>query len=370
MTKICSHSVIFGSLCAICGKPVDSKMTTATASIVGPGGAVLKIATEEAEVIQATKLNQLRKARKLALVLDLDHTLLHAVQVDGPTPQETVCHNGEIHHLPIQELSSTRVMKHLVMKKRPHVDRFLKEASNYFQMSIYTMGTRRYAEAVVKILDPNNIYFNSRIVARSEGTSNTNEIYDKSLKNIFLDDASMAVILDDRDDVWKGPQNDQLLLVRPYIYFIPGGQALLEISSNGEISEVNNSPGALGALTDGHSPSPSGQAPVITLLKTPQMSSGTVVHMAMQNSPEFTEADDQLLRCLDILKELHQKYYTMYDTNLKNGVNHSTDMMINTTTTTSSWTSETLNQQQPLIRTNSDDTSSIASLRDQVRYSY
>lgn len=31
----------------------------------------------------------------------------------------------------------------------------------------------------------------------------------------------MAVIIDDREDVWRGPQGAQLLLVKPFVHFDP-----------------------------------------------------------------------------------------------------------------------------------------------------
>ena len=55
------------------------------------------------------------------------------------------------------------------------------------------------------------------------------------MHRIFLDDSGMALIMDDREDVWKGQQGRQLLLVKPFIYFRNG-------------VEVNNAAGPSGAL--------------------------------------------------------------------------------------------------------------------------
>lgn len=42
----------------------------------------------------------------------------------------------------------------------------------------------------------------------------------KSLERIFPNGLDMALIVDDRDDVWRGEQAKNLLLVRPYKFFV------------------------------------------------------------------------------------------------------------------------------------------------------
>ena len=48
---------------------------------------------------------------------------------------------------------------------------FLEQLLPYFEMHVYTMGTRQYALEVVRILDPDSRYFNGRIVTRDESAS-------------------------------------------------------------------------------------------------------------------------------------------------------------------------------------------------------
>ena len=57
----------------------------------------------------------------------------------------------------------------MLPSKRPHLDYFLEKANELFQITIYTAGTKRYAEAVVKVLDPTKRYIADRIVSRAEG---------------------------------------------------------------------------------------------------------------------------------------------------------------------------------------------------------
>eukprot|EP01039_Chlorochromonas_danica_P003517 gene3517-3853_t len=288
--SVCHHPAFFNSLCVACGmRDSEIEGQRAASALMMTGGNVLQVTTSEAQRIQDMKIQSLRKNKKLALVLDLDHTLLHAVQVEGPTPSPAVQPaDPDIHHLPIEELVNGSV-KHLVMKKRPHLDHFLAQAQEFCQMTVYTAGTRRYAEAVVKILDPANRYIHNRIVSRSDEKT----LHSKSLARLFLNDASMAVILDDREDVWKGPQGDQLLLVRPYLFFQPGGGYV----------EVNNGPGVLASSQSGPLNAP---APVISLHNPP----GGVLRYAAQSSRSYSDGDDQLLRALSLLRDIHKRYFS------------------------------------------------------------
>jgi hypothetical protein len=114
-----------------------------TSSLTMVGGHTLHLNASEAEHVQVTKIENLRKIKKLALVLDLDHTLVHAVQVEGSAPASSQINDVErqkgIYHLPIEELVQGTIM-HLRMKKRPHLDKFLSEANKICQLSVYTAG--------------------------------------------------------------------------------------------------------------------------------------------------------------------------------------------------------------------------------------
>ncbi|KAI5807786.1 putative RNA polymerase II CTD phosphatase Fcp1 [Pyronema omphalodes] len=74
---------------------------------------------------------------------------------------------------------------------------------SYFQTlrtPYFTMGTRAYALAVKKIVDPDGKLFGER------------------LTRLFPIDTKMVVIIDDRGDVWKWSEN--LVKVRPYDFFV------------------------------------------------------------------------------------------------------------------------------------------------------
>lgn len=85
---------------------------------------------------------------------------------------------------------------HMLTKLRPFVHSFLKEASNLFEMYIYTMGERAYALQMAKLIDPGDVYFNSRVIAQGDCTQR----HQKGL-DIVLGQESAVLILDDTEAV-------------------------------------------------------------------------------------------------------------------------------------------------------------------------
>lgn len=363
----CKHPALFNSMCVVCGanikpgsvRPIDSSANSHNSNGAAAnnrnhrrpsshrsalnlsGGSVLQLSEEEAASIQSSKISGLRTMKKLALVLDLDHTLVHAVQVMGPAPASAMSahrtvssHVGDaninehdVFHLPIEEIGPDGKVRHLMLKKRPHLDQFLSEAARFCQLSIYTAGTRRYAEAVANILDPTRRkYFAGRIVSRSDGLNHggrpanvRNDGNDKSLERIFLGDSSMAVIIDDREDVWRGKQSEQLLLVRPFVHFDPTAG-----NSSFAAPKATVPPGADSSVVTGVDsgdnsvlpPTVAAQAStvqqpqaVISLCASPAGPAGTILGVAPLFSAQYSAHDDQLLRCLEVLKLIHSNFY-------------------------------------------------------------
>ncbi|KDR85564.1 hypothetical protein GALMADRAFT_234505 [Galerina marginata CBS 339.88] len=100
------------------------------------------------------------------------------------------------------------------IKPRPGWKEFLRETATKYEMHVYTMGTRAYAEEVCAAIDPDGNIFGGRLLSRDESGSLTQ----KSLQRLFPCDTSMVVIIDDRADVWEWSPN--LLKVIPYDFFI------------------------------------------------------------------------------------------------------------------------------------------------------
>lgn len=100
----------------------------------------------------------------------------------------------------------------LTVSKSPGWKRFLEDAATKYEMHVYTMGTRAYAEEVCAAIDPDKKIFGGRLLSRDESGSLTQ----KSLQRLFPCDTSMVVIIDDRADVWEWSPN--LIKVIPCRY--------------------------------------------------------------------------------------------------------------------------------------------------------
>jgi len=180
----------------------------------------LTVSEDEARKLEEEAKRRLLKSRKLSLVVDLDQTIIHAT-VDptvGEWKDDPFCVNHEsvkdVQAFKLEEDVSGGRGTWYYVKMRPGLKEFLEHISKLFELHIYTMGTRAYAMAVKKIVDPDGTIFGERVLSRDESGSMTQ----KSLHRLFPVDTKMVVIIDDRGDVWKW--TDSLVKVRPYDFFV------------------------------------------------------------------------------------------------------------------------------------------------------
>jgi len=302
--NICSHPASFRvksnlRMCASCGKTFEKtdEQQDNTSSVLTSGGLQLQLSAAEAERVEQSKLKTLHSQRKLGLILDIDHTILHATQIPT-TPAPEMMKKYELDSISIC-VDGIYNQSHLI-KLRPHLHLFLKRVSKMFELSINTAGTRSYAERVVQLIDPDGTLFRKRIVSRSDGADLQSAAgLEKSLARTYVGDSSdLAVILDDREDVWKGQQGHQLLLIKPFLYF-QGAR------------EVNNASGQAPSFVE---------SAVICLSENPA-GSVRVIQSDGNNSADvlgFTidmaaHHDDSLLRMMAVLEDIHTEYYSRYD---------------------------------------------------------
>ncbi|GJQ11247.1 hypothetical protein GpartN1_g3038.t1 [Galdieria partita] len=259
---ICDHKVQFNGNCAICGLEMDiysaspiidsprELSVTRTDSTLGSKHHLnpaythpqLRVSRNELEMVEGENTIRLLRRRKLSLVLDLDNTLIHATLVSH-FPQEWYQYKHEILQQAVEkELENNVPMIEDIheldldgsislVKLRPNVRRFLENIHQRYELHIYTMGSRSYADAIATLLDPSGNLFQRRIVSRDdfvEGMMNR-----KSLRRIFPCDDSMVVIVDDREDVWldhdQAEMVPNLIRARPYLFFV---QDALEHANN------------------------------------------------------------------------------------------------------------------------------------------
>ncbi|KAF5469533.1 hypothetical protein F2P56_013598 [Juglans regia] len=167
--------------------------------------------------------------KKLCLVLDLDHTLLNFTLLIEMTSEEEYL---KIQTDSLQDVSKGSLLMldfmEMMTKLRPFVCTFLKEASEMFEMYIYTMGDRPYALEMAKLLDPQREYFSSRVISRDDSTHK----HQKGL-DVVLGQESVALILDDMENwvttnllkccrallqVWP-KHKENLILMKIYHFF-------------------------------------------------------------------------------------------------------------------------------------------------------
>ncbi|KAI6047826.1 hypothetical protein EDC04DRAFT_2863998 [Pisolithus marmoratus] len=273
----CKHGIQIGGLCGLCGKDMtvydytgfsDASRASIqmTHSAFGP-----TVSLEEAQRIEQETAERLLKSRKLSLIVDLDQTIVHATvdptvgewiaegeawearqakrtasssttsdsdsEHDGTDDAEDECNpNWEA----LKDVRKFRLgpealgiprhsgpgraegkQKHIenqgcmyYIKPRPGWQDFLRRLSYKYEMHVYTMGTRAYAEEVCAAIDADGKVFGGRILSRDESGSLT----EKNLQRLFPCDTSMVVVIDDRADVWKWSPN--LIKVIPYDFFI------------------------------------------------------------------------------------------------------------------------------------------------------
>ncbi|KAI9472463.1 MAG: hypothetical protein EXX96DRAFT_357301 [Benjaminiella poitrasii] len=170
----------------------------------------LTVSREEAERLEAENARRLLKSRKLSLIIDLDQTIVHATTSQQYVPsslEELEKNDIRQFKLPGSEIT-------YYVKLRLGLDEFLKEIDSLYELHIYTMGTRDYAEAITKEIDSKGDIFKERILSRNESGSVTQ----KKLQRLFPCDTSMVVVLDDRWDVWNFAPN--LIRIKPYEFFV------------------------------------------------------------------------------------------------------------------------------------------------------
>lgn len=223
----CKHEVQYGGICANCGKDMTviqynqttSNAQRATINTVH-GHTALLVSEEEATRADDEAKRRLLDSRKLSLVVDLDQTVIQAT-VD-PTIAEWQQDDSSPNHDAVKDVRKFQLVDEgpggrgtwYYIKLRPGLHEFLQTISKHYEMHIYTMATRAYADQIANLIDPDHKLFASRILSRDEsGSMNA-----KDLKRLFPMDTKMVVIIDDRGDVWKWSQN--LVKVSPYDFFV------------------------------------------------------------------------------------------------------------------------------------------------------
>lgn len=180
----------------------------------------LTVSENEAYKVEDEAKRRLLAAKKLSLVVDLDQTIIHAT-VD-PTVAEWQTDEKNPNHAAVKDVRKFQLVDDgpgargcwYYIKLRPGLQDFLENVSKLYELHIYTMGTRAYAQNIATIIDPGRKIFGDRILSRDESGS----LVAKNLQRLFPVDTKMVVIIDDRGDVWNW--NANFIKVTPYDFFV------------------------------------------------------------------------------------------------------------------------------------------------------
>ncbi|XP_015188765.1 PREDICTED: RNA polymerase II subunit A C-terminal domain phosphatase isoform X2 [Polistes dominula] len=213
MLEGCKHPTVMKDLCAECGvdlriegngKDGENVISQAVVPMIH-SVPELKVCPELAEKIGKEDVQRLLRDRKLALLVDLDQTIVHTTNDNIPPNMKDVYHyqlygpNSPWYH--------TRL--------RPNTRHFLLEMSRLYELHICTFGARNYAHTVASLLDKDGTLFSHRILSRDECFDPASKT--ANLKALFPCGDDMVCIIDDREDVWQGCGN--LVQVKPYHFF-------------------------------------------------------------------------------------------------------------------------------------------------------
>jgi hypothetical protein len=136
-----------------------------------PSSGFLNTFTEKEDVIK----------EKLTIILDLDHTLVCALESKLPlSRQNDIC----------------TIYNNLYIYKRPHLENFISSISNLCDIVLYTASKKEYADHVVNSIDKNNLI--SRRFNRNECVQLKDNLFLKNVMGINkLWNENNCLIIDD-----------------------------------------------------------------------------------------------------------------------------------------------------------------------------
>ncbi|ELA46985.1 FCP1-like phosphatase, phosphatase domain-containing protein, partial [Vavraia culicis subsp. floridensis] len=228
----CQHPIKLNKLCALCGQEVQDTENTKFYNALHSNSR-LRVDKSTIDGMYVRYRDELIQKKKMILVVDLDQTILHSIEVKGGRVGDNGSRNrnGEcggrgitnkqlLQARPRQPLPSsfTYTLASTTMKTtlRPHLHTFLTELNEMFHMHIYTMGTSEYVHQITNVIDRDRSLFGDRIVTRDD------EVLVKRLERLFGDREDMVVVIDDRGDVWEYCGN--LVMIRPFFGVDCGGE--------------------------------------------------------------------------------------------------------------------------------------------------
>ncbi|OAF69292.1 hypothetical protein A3Q56_02975 [Intoshia linei] len=118
-----------------------------------------------------------KENKKYNLILDLDGTIIYSTKTRINDADFNIIVNKTIFHV----------------KKRPFLEKFLQNLSNLYNMYLFTASGKEYADKVLNVIDPKNIFFKNRFYREHCRVFQKNVIKDLSK---FKFNLSRTIIID------------------------------------------------------------------------------------------------------------------------------------------------------------------------------
>ncbi|KAL9298587.1 putative protein-serine/threonine phosphatase [Arabidopsis thaliana] len=206
-SRNCSHWFVRNKVCASCNTIVDNYQGRSFDYLyTGIQMSNEALGFTKRLISQTSWLED----KKLHLVLDLDHTLVHTIKVSQLSESEKYI-TEEVESRKDLRRFNTGFPEESLIKLRPFVHQFLKECNEMFSLYVYTKGGYDYAQLVLELIDPDKIYFGNRVITRRESPGF------KTLDLVLADERGIVVScllseckkkIDESDE--KGPLNTAL----------------------------------------------------------------------------------------------------------------------------------------------------------------
>ena len=230
--EYCPHSIEFNGLCCICGCDItniheinDNFKDRKTTNLIISGQMLnqkktLKITNTELNITKENNAKDLLKSGKLLLVLDIDHTFLHATRdIQAIKVKNHEWFSNSIHSFILKQNNHSHSnQQQYFVKIRPFFKKFLNDLKEKYEIHLYTMAMRKYAQEIVNFIDPKREIIQNLVTRDDVKILDKNKKISKKLERLFPCDERMVVIIDDRIDVWPNSQFN-IIQIHKYLFW-------------------------------------------------------------------------------------------------------------------------------------------------------
>ncbi|OHS92692.1 hypothetical protein TRFO_40988 [Tritrichomonas foetus] len=203
MSEKCTHGVIFDTLCAWCGKDLGPLKST----VAFPHSRSITFSETEVKNVVNDHVAHMIKSKKLSLLIHMEQVILDAINVLYlPKMENTELGENEF-------IVDVNTKFKVVL--RPYLKEFLESLHDKFEMTLFTLNSHEFAAKILEKIDPQNKYFNTRIMA-------PNSMIERNISKMYYDSSHLMVILDVSSQNWKdvnGFPVEGFIEVSPFVAF-------------------------------------------------------------------------------------------------------------------------------------------------------